>query len=151
MTAKRAHFVTLRSIAIVMAAVEVVIHAVLAPTHLKETPYIGALFIAATVILTGVLVSLVLRRTRTAGWIVGAVSSAGMFIGFIVSRTVGLPDYHESWTSDGGLGLLSLPPELIFIGAALYAVRVRPAPGAASGSLHIEDAERAAELRETRR
>jgi Na+/proline symporter len=148
MQARRAHFVTLRSIAIAMAAIEVVIHAVLVPSHLKETPYVGVLFIVATVILTAVLISLLLRRIRIAGWVVGALACAGMFVGFILSRTLGLPDYHETWTSDHGLGLMSLPPELAFIGAALAAVRVRPGREADSFPVRIEDAERAAEVRD---
>jgi Na+/proline symporter len=150
MASKRSHLVTLRWIAVAMAGVEVVIHAVLVPSHLKETPYIGVLFIAATAILTVVLVSLLRPRTRVAGWVVGALTCAGMFVGFIVSRTIGLPDYNETWTSDRGLGLISLPPELIFIGAALYAVRLRRAARTASIPLRIEHLERRAEISESR-
>ena len=148
MATRRARFITLRSIAIVMAAIEVAIHAVLVPSHLKETPYIGVLFIVATIVLTVVLISLLTRRTRTAGWVVGALACAGMFVGFIAGRTIGLPDYHETWTSDNGLGLISLPPELIFIGAAFMAVRVRHAPHADGLPLRIDDREAAAEMPE---
>lgn len=141
MSARRAPFITLRSIAIVMAAIEVVIHAYLAPSHLAETRYVGISFILATVGLTAVLISLLRRRTRTAGWVVGALACGSMFVLFLVSRTVGLPGYHEAWTSDHGLGLASLPPELIFIGAALYAVRVRRTPREDPLPLRVHDVE----------
>jgi hypothetical protein len=41
-----------------------------------------------------------------------------MAIAFLASRTVGLPGFHEAWTSDGGLGLLALPPEAVFVAIA---------------------------------
>jgi hypothetical protein len=46
-----------------------------------------------------------------------------MAVLFVVSRVVGLPDYHESWTSDSSLGLWALPPEAVFL--ALAALRLR--------------------------
>jgi hypothetical protein len=95
---------------------------------LKETPYIGVLFIVAAVALTVVDISLLRRRTHTAGWVVGALARAGTFLGVILSRIVGLPDSDETWTSDNGLGLMSLQPKLIFIAAAFNAVRVRRPP-----------------------
>ena len=144
----RRRFVTLRSLAIAMAAVEVAIHAVLAPSHLQETPYIGALFVALTVILTGVLISLLLPGLRRFGWLIGAAVCAGMFVAFIASRTVGLPSYHETWTSDGGLGLLSLPPEIVFIGCAAHAVRMRRAPADHPYPIRFEDTEQRVETRE---
>ena len=70
-------YLTLRWLAIMMAAVEVGIHAVLVPVHLKETPYIGVLFIVASVLLTAVLISLLIGRVRPVGWLVGAAACAG--------------------------------------------------------------------------
>jgi hypothetical protein len=51
-----------------------------------------------------------------------------MAVLFVVSRTFGLPDYHEAWTSDSALGLWCLVPEAIFVACAatvLPAVRGR--------------------------
>jgi hypothetical protein len=102
-----------------MAAVEVAIHAVLAPDHLSEVPYIGVLFVLAAVVMTAVAGGL-WGRFQDWAWMIGSAVCAGMFVAFVVSRVAGLPDYHEAWTADGGLGLLSLPPELIFLGCAAY-------------------------------
>ena len=54
-------------------------------------------------------------------WALGVAISAGMAIGFLLSRTVGLPGFHESeWELSG---LVSLALEAGFIGlAALSAV-----------------------------
>ena len=85
---------------------EIGIHAYLAPSHLEEKVYVGALFVAADVLLAGVLFSLVTGLARPAGWLLGAGVCAGMFVGFVLSRTIGLPGYHEAWSSDHWLGVV---------------------------------------------
>ena len=114
----------LRLVAIPMIGIELAIHAVLVPSHLAEVPYIGALFLVATLALAAVL-SMLLEtspHSRNA-WLLGAVTCAAMFVGFLVSRTFGLPDYHESWLSDNALGVASIPPELVFIACACRVLR----------------------------
>ena len=113
-----AYYQHLRWIAIVMAEIEIAIHAKLTPAHLHEVPYIGALFLTSVVLMAAVALAFVFRRLEPMAWTVGALVCAGMCVGFLLSRSVGFPDYHESWTSDGNLGLISLPPELIFIATA---------------------------------
>lgn len=125
-------FQAVRWAASTMAAVEVGIHAYLAPSHLEEKPYIGVLFVVADVLLVAVLVSLLTGLVRPVGWLLGAGVCAGMFVGFVLSRTTGLPGYHETWSSDHWLGVASLPPEVMFVACAVYAVRFRRAPAAAS-------------------
>ena len=105
----------IRSMAAVMLAVEIAVHAKLAPDHLREIPYIGAGFVIAAVLLTGVLVAIVVRPDQQLPWLIGALLCVGMAGLFVVSRVTGLPGFHESWTSDSGLGLVALPPELIFV------------------------------------
>lgn len=104
----------IRSVAAVMVAVEIAVHAALAPDHLREIPYIGAGFVIAALLLTGVLAGIVAWPDHPLPWLIGALLCAGMAGLFLVSRVTGLPGYHEGWTSDAGLGLASLPPELIF-------------------------------------
>jgi hypothetical protein len=115
----------LRLTAATMLAVEIAIHAALAPDHLREVPYIGALFLVASGLLCVVLIGILAAPRKAMFWQVGAAICIGMPVGFAASRTVGLPGYHESWTSDAGLGLISLPPELIFVGCA---VKMLPGP-----------------------
>jgi hypothetical protein len=109
-----------------MIGIELVIHAALAPAHLDEIPYIGALFLLASVLLAAVLVMLLLPYSRTP-WLLGAAICAGMLIAFLISRTLGLPGYHESWFSDDALGLASIPPEVAFVACAWRVLRDQPA------------------------
>jgi hypothetical protein len=109
---------------------EIAIHAWLVPDHLHAMPYMGALFVVACVLLAAVLGGLVLAPRNEAVWAAGAVICAGMVVGFLASRTVGLPSYHEAWTSDSSLGLWSLPPDVVFV---LVAVRVLGTARAAAG------------------
>ena len=141
MSSTRARDLAVRGVAIAMIVVEVVIHADLTPIALRAVPYVGVLFIVAIVLLSGAAVSLLWRRSRVIGWSLGAAVCAGMLLAFILSRTVGLPGYHETWTSDSGLGIVSLPPELIVIAAAMTAVRLRRGVAASPWALRLEDRE----------
>jgi hypothetical protein len=94
--------------------VEIAIHVALAPAHLDEVPYIGVLFVVASVLLTVALAAILIAPRNPLGWYLGSALCAGMAAAFVISRATGLPDYHEAWSSDGGLGLISLPPELLF-------------------------------------
>lgn len=107
--------VAVRAVAVLALVAEIAIHAVLAPDHLEEMPYIGALFVAASVLLTVVLVGVLVVPQNELGWLAGAAICGGMVVAFVVSRTLGLPGYHEGWTSDAGLGLVSLPPDIVFV------------------------------------
>lgn len=57
----------------------------------------------------------------------GALVCAGMAVAFAASRTVGLPGFHEQWTSDGGLGLLALLADFVFITIAFPVLSHRKA------------------------
>ncbi len=96
------------------------IHIILAPEYLGERAYIGIGFI-----LGGIAALLIGARLWRAGdqaaWALGAVLSAGMAVGFVLSRTVGLPGFHESeWELSG---LLSVLLEVGFVGCAAAAMR----------------------------
>jgi hypothetical protein len=104
-----------RITAAVALAADITIHAALAPDHLEEVPYLGTLFVALSVLLTAVLIGVLIAPKSDLVWTSGAALCGGAAVAFIISRTLGLPDIHESWTSDGGLGLASLPAAAIFL------------------------------------
>jgi hypothetical protein len=106
-----------------MLAVEIAIHADLAPDHLREIPYIGVGFVLASLLLTLALLGVL--ADRRVGWLLGAALCAGMAALFVLSRTTGLPGFHEDWSSDGGLGLAALPPEVVFLACAITVTRAR--------------------------
>jgi hypothetical protein len=116
--------VIIRLVAATMLAAEIVIHADLAPDHLREIPYIGVGFVLACVLLMLAVVGVL--ADRAAGWLLGALVCAGMATLFVLSRTTGLPGFHEAWSSDGGLGLAALPLEAVFIACAITATHTRP-------------------------
>jgi hypothetical protein len=103
----------IRLTAALMLAAEVAIHVYLAPDHLEEMPYIGVGFVVASVLCAVALVLVLLDRPT--GWVLGTALCVGMAGLFVISRVVGLPDYHEAWTSDGSLGLWALLPEALFV------------------------------------
>jgi hypothetical protein len=105
---------TRRSAALTIAVIGA-IHLALANEYLSETRNLGLMFIAGGIASLYVAIRLWQARDIVA-WMVGAVVAAGMFLGFILSRTVGLPGgFHESeWELSG---IASLLLEAMYIAA----------------------------------
>ena len=80
MSARQTRLALLLWTAIVMAAVEYYIHAVLAPSHLTEQPYIGLGFVIADILLALVVIGLLIPRLRLFAWLLGATVCLGMFV-----------------------------------------------------------------------
>ena len=119
--------ITRKLAAAALAAVGV-IHLVLSPEYLSEQTYIGVLFIAGGLFLCALAVPL-WRADNVPSWLLGALTMAGMGIGFVLSRTTGLPGLHESeWELSG---LVTLVLEAGFIAAAIPAMA---SPRAATGA-----------------
>jgi hypothetical protein len=116
---------TLRRVAAAAIAVVGVIHLVLAHEYLQEQAYVGVLFIAGGA--GALLVALrLLFAPDPLVWSLGVVIAAGMFAGFILSRTTGLPGFKEpDWELSG---IVSLILEAAFI-AAFAATRRATAAG----------------------
>jgi Na+/proline symporter len=95
------------------------LHAFITPEYVKEKFYIGASFGISFVLCSIVGVWLWRKHDRNA-WIAGAMLSGGMILGFLVSRTIGLPGFNESgvwehWTE----GFPSLAAEVAFLGLSI--------------------------------
>ena len=111
---------TLRRMAATAIAVVGVIHLILSPEYLDEQAYVGVLFIAGGLGALVVAVRLWLTADRAAGTL-GVLIAAGMFAGFVLSRTTGLPGFkEEEWELSG---IVSLILEAGFIGLWLSALR----------------------------
>ena len=110
---------TRRAGAAAIAAVAA-IHLILAPEYFGEKAYVGALFLLGAV--AGGLVAMRLwQRNDRQAWLLGSLISVGMAVGFILSRTVGLPGFHEGeWELSG---IVSLLFEAGFVALAALAVR----------------------------
>ncbi|WP_345042599.1 hypothetical protein [Streptomyces sannanensis] len=89
-------------------------------------PYIGVLFLIGSIALICAAAGLALRNPAPA-WLFGALVSGGMIVGFTLSRTVGLPNYHEQgW--EPPYGVLCLIAEAGFIAAFVAWRRVQETP-----------------------
>jgi hypothetical protein len=116
---------TVRKVAAIVMVATGVLHlyvAFIAEPHeyLEEYRWLGALFVMGSIAVFYVADRLWARSSPEA-WLLGAATAAGMFVGFIMSRTVGLFGFQEGvwpWT-----GYLSLVLEGSFL--LLWAVAVR--------------------------
>src|SRR5215207_450305 len=93
------------------------IHLIGVPEDLEEAPYQGVLFLAN--FFGAILAAIGIYKGRRWGWSLGALVSAGAFVGYVISRTVGLPGLpvEEEWLEP--LGLLSILVEVLFVGLFL--------------------------------
>ena len=107
------------------------LHLILTPEYLEEQAYIGVLFIAGGIAAL-ILAAVIWRQDDPRAWGAAAMIAAGMGIGFILSRTTGLPGFHEGeWELSG---IVSLLLEGTVIAAAIGALRAQ-APLADSGAV----------------
>jgi hypothetical protein len=116
-----------------VAAIEgvIVIHLVLTPMHLTEEPYVGVLFVVGNALLLVAMALLFSGHHQPAGWLLGVAVCLGELVGFVLSRTVGLPmHYHGTWAAEPEdyLGLASLLCEIVFLTVAVARLRAVPAP-----------------------
>jgi len=96
-----------------------IIHLIDAPSSFQDAPYKGALFVVNGI---GALIAAVgiWRGARVWGWGLGLLVAAGAFVGYVISRTVGLPGLGvDVWLEP--LGVASLIVEGLF---ALTALKV---------------------------
>ncbi|MBI5840293.1 MAG: hypothetical protein HZB19_09340 [Chloroflexi bacterium] len=96
-------FKILQWIAIVLIIVTGYLHFITAPKEYGEAPYMGWLFFAN---FFGALVSAsgIYRRKIGWGWLLGVVIAAGSMLGYIQSRTLGMPGMEvEEWPNVAGI------------------------------------------------
>src|SRR3982751_3533200 len=72
-----------------LIAVVGLIHLIEAPEYFEEATYVGALFLANFI---GAIAAAVgIYRHHGWGWGLGALVAGGAFVGYMLSRTIGLP------------------------------------------------------------
>jgi hypothetical protein len=115
-----------RAVGIVGLLAIALIHFLDAFGKFDETPYIGALYIVLMV--TTLVVSVVLLRTDSRmAWMLALAAAGLTLLGYILSRTTGLPNADEdigNWTEP--LGLASLWVEGLVVLLALYKAATTP-------------------------
>lgn len=110
---------TLQWLAIILIVITGYLHLITAGEEYAEARYMGVLFLANFL---GALVSAVgiLRRKLWWGWILGVVIAAGSILGYIQSRTVGMPGMEvEEWYDP--IGIPAMIAEGLFLVVTLLA------------------------------
>ncbi|MGW4034184.1 hypothetical protein ACWEFL_33645 [Streptomyces sp. NPDC004838] len=110
---------SLRGLGACCAVGSTVLHGLLVADQLEEEFYTGVLFAVGSAVMLVVAAALLISKRPLLAWLTGAAVSLGMIVGFLPSRTVGLPGgYHETgW--EPPYGALSLIFEGIFVVAFL--------------------------------
>jgi hypothetical protein len=93
------------------------IHLLDAPSSFDDATYKGLLFVA--IVIGSVVAATGIYLGRGWGWSLGVLIAVCAFVGYVISRTIGLPGIGvDVWLEP--LGILSLIVEALFI--ALYLV-----------------------------
>lgn len=129
MTSTHPPEVILRGVAVCCAVGNTVLHGLLVSDHLEEKFYIGVLFAIGSAIMLVVAAALVTTKRLPAAWLTGTLVSLGMIVGFLLSRTVGLPYgyYEPGWELP--YGPLTLLVEGLFVMAFLVCLGSRTTTG----------------------
>jgi hypothetical protein len=108
---------------VIAAAVSAGIHAALIPEHLREDVAAGAGFIAATALLTVLIVGLTYRPRSVVAVSAAAFAFTGLLLGYALAVTSGLPLLHPNAESVDGLALVTKAVEAIGLVVALDLIR----------------------------
>jgi uncharacterized membrane protein HdeD (DUF308 family) len=102
-------------LAIAAILVTGLIHLVEVPDNLAEVPYKGVLFILNGI--ASILAAFLIARADTRGWQLGIAVAFSAAVGYVLSRTIGLPllpAEPDAWFEP--LGIASLLVEVAFLG-----------------------------------
>ncbi|MGH3064915.1 MAG: hypothetical protein ACRDOF_01310 [Gaiellaceae bacterium] len=116
-----------RDAVVLSCAVSVGIHGALAPAHFAEGAGPGAGFLAAAVVLAGVVVALARRPRSTAALALAAVVLLGLLASYALATTTGVPLLHPDPERVTGLALATKAIEAVGLLAAAHVLwRDRP-------------------------
>ena len=107
---------TLSRVAAGALAATGILHLILSPEYLGEEAYLGVLFILGGIAALA-LAAVIWQREDTRALGLGALIAAGMGVGFVLSRTTGLPGYHEGEWELSGLVSLVLEATVVYVAA----------------------------------
>lgn len=97
---------------IILIALTGLIHLVEAPEYFEFATYLGLSFLVNAA--GAALAAIAIYRNARWGWLLGAVIAGGAFLGYIISRSVGLPGLPaRAWLEPSGL--ISLLVEGLFV------------------------------------
>jgi uncharacterized membrane protein YfcA len=113
----------LRIAGVVLIFLTGLIHLLVTPEYYGFAAYLGLLMLAN---FAGSVVSAVgIYQRQMWGWVLGVVMATGAFVGYVESRTLGLPGLPSWEPFTEPPGLISLVVEAIFVGLATYVLAWR--------------------------
>jgi len=119
---------TKRDLLIVTCAVSAGVHAALVPEHLDESAAAGGGFIAATILLAVLAVTLTVRPPTRLAAVAAALTFAGLLVAYVLAVTSGVPVLMPDPEPVDGLALATKAVELIGLAAALSLLEPLPFP-----------------------
>jgi hypothetical protein len=131
-----------RGVAAIGLAGVALIHLLDLPGQLSETPYIFFLYLAlmvSSIVLAGVLIG----TSDARAWAAATVLSALVIVGYVLSRTTGLPQSSDdvgNWSEPLGMASLFVEGSLVTLGAGVLLARRVP------GKSHVFEAANAVEI-----
>jgi hypothetical protein len=108
-------------------------HIPLIQDHLEEAPYVGWLFIVLSVVCIALAV-VVLFVDHVGVWVLSAAVCLAAVVGFLASRTVGLPQIRDdvgNWTDP--LGFPAVGSEALMVALAWLRIRATRMSGGTAG------------------
>ena len=128
-----------RATAVVGLAGVALIHLLNEPATFQETPYEAWLFVGLIVGSVATAMALALR-SDTRVWTAATLLQLGAIAGYVVSRTVGLPQSAGdigNWSEPLGLASLFVEGSVVALGAAVLLERAPSRPETASARLRF--------------
>jgi hypothetical protein len=115
----------LMGIGILLIALEGLIHLLDAPGSFDDATYKGLLFVA--VVIGAMVAAMGIYQGQRWGWSLGVLTAGSALVGYVISRTIGLPGLPvDEWLEP--LGVLSLLVEGLFVGLYLVVFVSRRTP-----------------------
>jgi len=114
-----------RDTVIVACAVSAGIHAALTPEHFDEGFGAGVGFLAATVLLGGLVLALIWQPASIVAMGAAGVVLAGLLASYVLATTTGLPLLHPEPEPLDGLALATKAVEALGLAAVLHLIGYR--------------------------
>jgi hypothetical protein len=114
-----------RAVASGALVVIALIHMLQLPAAFAAIGYLGALFIMAVVLCLGLAAALT-RTGDDRAWIAAGGLAALILLGYLVSRSIGLPGFTDdigAWSEPVGLASMVVEGFLVFVSGAVLASR----------------------------
>ena len=119
-----------RAVAVIGLAGVALIHLLDLPSKFQETPYLGWMYIGAIVAAVAIAAGLIRSGSRKV-WAACAALPLAVLVGFVLSRTTGLPSATDdvgNWGEPLGMASMFVEGALVLLASAVLIGERRPAP-----------------------